>query len=344
MNTSLSPTGWQQAQLGLGVGGLGLRSARAHAEAAFVGCLAENRWVDRDVKMALFAHAGINWDNALSNQSQRSSVVDQQLLADLMQVVSETDKRRLQSVGSPRANGWLLAYPNRLLGMEFTDQAFRVECLRWLGEPLQPDCSNCGSCARPMSPRASHATRCKTGGDLIRRHNEVASVFFHICESAHMHPVREKAGLLGDAPGLRPADVFLPNVFDGRDVAIDFAVTDPLQPSYAKKLKVGESAAEYYAAQYKHAKYDKGFEGTNITFCAAVMDTFGAWCAEGEQIVKLGIQRAASRVAPHNAGQYKALCWQRISCALHRAVAKAILARLQWTGEEDDGMLDAVAF
>jgi len=284
--------GWRQAQLGLGSGGLGLRSAKDHAEAAFVGCLAGNRYVERLVKLNLFAHAGIKWDEVESNQSQRSADLDQQLLASLMEDMTDSDQRRMLSAGSIRANGWLLAYPNRLLGMEFSDQAFRVACLRWLGQSLvQTESPNCGSCDKVMSPRASHATRCKLGGDIIRRHNGMCSVFANICSSGHMNPVCEKAGILGDTPGLRPADVFLPNLLDGRDVAVDFAVTDPLQSSYAKALKVGQSAAEYYAAKYKHAKYDEGFKNTNITFCAAVVDTFGAWCVEGEQMVKLAIQR-----------------------------------------------------
>ncbi len=49
-----------------------------------------------------------------------------------------------------------------------------------------------------------------------------------------MNPQLEKSGILGDVAGLRqrPADVFLPNVFDGRPCAVDFAVTDPLQKKY----------------------------------------------------------------------------------------------------------------
>ena len=159
-----------------------------------------------------------------------------------------------------------------------------------------------------------------------------------------MNPVLEKSGLLGDVPGQRPADVFLPNVFDGRACAVDFAVTDPLQPKYEALLREDESAAEYYAAKVKHAKYDSGFMHIDIIFCAAVAETFGGWSAEGEKLLKLVIQRATNRVAPHNSGSYKALCWQRFSFALQRANAKAILARLPLAGEEEDGVLDSVAW
>ena len=63
----------------------------------------------------------------------------------------------------------------------------------------------------------------------------------------------------------------------------------------------------------------------------------------GGKIVKLVIQRAASRVAPHNAGSFKAMCWQRFSCVLQRANAKAVLERIQFSVEEEDGVLDAIA-
>ena len=39
LQTSLALAAWQQAQLGVRLGGLALRSVEAHAEAAFVGCL-----------------------------------------------------------------------------------------------------------------------------------------------------------------------------------------------------------------------------------------------------------------------------------------------------------------
>ena len=55
LHTSLPVAAWQQAQLGVRLGGLGLRSVEAHAEAAFVACLESNKWVSEQIKLELFA-------------------------------------------------------------------------------------------------------------------------------------------------------------------------------------------------------------------------------------------------------------------------------------------------
>jgi hypothetical protein len=153
--------------------------------------------------------------------------------------------------------------------------------------------------------------------------------------------VLEKAGLLDDEPARRPGDVFLPSVYNGRACAVDFAVTCLMQNKY-RMLDEDVSVADVYARDVKHGTYDAGFEGTDIQFCAAVVDTFGGWSTEGEELLTLVIGRAACRVAPHNAGQFRAVCWQRLSCSLQRANAQAVLARLQPTEEEADGMWDAL--
>ena len=160
---------------------------------------------------------------------------------------------------------------------------------------------------------------------------------------ACMAPVLEKKGLLVDYPGQRPADVYFPNVYNGRGVAADVAVTDPLRDVYAH-LSAEDSPADAYATDQKHAKYDAGFMGSDDIFCPVVFETFGGLSSEGAALLKTVIARAASRVAPHCVGLFKALCWQRVSCCLQRAVAKAILSRLPKCYEEMTGAYDRVAY
>jgi hypothetical protein len=136
LKTSLSDDGWMQAQLGLAHGGFGLRSVVQHAQAAFVGCLAANRYIEQDVKQAVLQQAGIVWDGAADNQSKRSAALDHTLLDVLLSVSSVPERRRLRAVQRRHANAWLLAFPQPGLGCEFSDAEFRVTCLRWLGQPL----------------------------------------------------------------------------------------------------------------------------------------------------------------------------------------------------------------
>jgi len=72
-----------------------------------------------------------------------------------------------------------------------------------------------------------------------------------MASNACLNPIREKKGLLGDQPGLRPADVFLPDLW-GYPVAVAFAVTCQLQQRYKNTTEPAES----YAITQKHKKYD----------------------------------------------------------------------------------------
>jgi hypothetical protein len=346
LHTSLSSAAWKQAQLGVGFGGLGLRSVEAHAESAFVGCLESNQWVSEQVKGDLFRQAGLTYDGAALNQSKRSAALDKALLEELMDASSPIDRRRLVAVGRKRASAWLLAAPRRILGCELSEQQFWVAILRRLGEPLthtEEKHRRCGKCDKQMSPRATHATRCLRCGDITRRHHGMRDLLHKFGSLACMAPVLEKKGLLVDYPGQRPADVYFPNVYNGRGVAADVAVTDPLRDVYAH-LAAEDSPADAYATDQKHAKYDAGFMGSDDIFCPVVFETFGGLSSEGAALLKTVIARAASRVAPHCVGLFKALCWQRVSCCLQRAVAKAILSRLPKCYEEMTGAYDRVAY
>ena len=51
-----------------------------------------------------------------------------------------------------------------------------------------------------------------------------------------------------------------------------------------------------YAKTVKHADYDSGFKGTNILFCAAVVDSFGCWSTEGLDVISEIINRGSKRL------------------------------------------------
>src|ERR1700679_1762591 len=126
-------------------------------------------------------------------------------------------------------------------------------------------------CTTNLTPKASHTVKCRESGDMISRHNAIRDIIANLASTACLAPIREKAGLLGDVPGQRPADIFIPNMFNNTPCAIDVAVTS--------------TNAEIYARDIKHKKYDDGFKGTGIEFIAAVVDTFGQWSEEGHTIL-----------------------------------------------------------
>jgi hypothetical protein len=156
---------------------------------------------------------------------------------------------------------------------------------------------------------------------MISRHNALRDVVYKLASTACLAPVLEKSGILGDAPGRRPGDVFIPN-WNSSGLAIDIAVTCPLQDKY----KNHPHPAESYAQDVKHADYDNGFLNTNITFCAAVVDSFGFWSDEGVSILDEIIHRGAKRLITEPS-RYIATAWQQLACTLQIHNAGMIISR-----------------
>jgi hypothetical protein len=226
----------------------------------------------------------------------------------------------LQSCKAPHALAWLHAPPCRAQGLFFSDAQFRTTCLLWLGEDVTHD-SLCLACTFKQSPKASHSTRCRHGPGMICRHNALRDVVYKLATTACLAPILEKSGILGDAPGRRPGDVFIPN-WNNSSLAIDIAITCPLKDKY----KNHPHPAECYAQEVKHADYDKGFMNTNIVFCAAVVDSFGFWSEEGLSVITEIINRGAKRLIT-DPPRYIATAWQQLACTLQIHNSGMIISR-----------------
>ena len=81
-------------------------------------------------------------------------------------------------------------------------------------------------------------------------------------------------------------------MYNNTPTAVDFAVTCPYQNRYNNS----DDPANTYATEQKHKKYDSGFVGTEVQFCAAVVDTFGQWSDEGLDLISDVVNRAAKRL------------------------------------------------
>src|SRR5690606_26638973 len=120
-----------------------------------------------------------------------------------------------------------------------------------------------------------------------------------------------------DVPGKRPADILISRLHNGLPTAIDIAVQE--------RFSSTDNPAEKYALETKHHKYDEGFNGTNIEFCAAVVETFGN--KEGEEVRGEIIRRAAKRQSTEP-GPFISVYWQKLSSFLQIMNARATLSRI----------------
>ena len=73
-----------------------------------------------------------------------------------------------------------------------------------------------------------------------------------------------------------------------RPFAVDFAVTSPLQPKFISgAAKETGFAAERYCEDVKEMKYEADFEQQDIEFKPIVLETFGAVCRKGLDLICL---------------------------------------------------------
>jgi hypothetical protein len=168
-----------------------------------------------------------------------------------------------------------------------------------------------------------HATCCTKSGDRIIRHNALRNLVERIASDGLLAPVLEKQGILGPTTGRRPGDVTIPTWADGEGLAIDVAVTSPLQKASVSLFE----PCEEYAASQKHGKYDKDFQGTRYSFAAMVWESLGAINVEGEDVLRQIFSFAAKRLH-REFSSYCGRAWAQLSCCLQRSVSQSIMMRI----------------
>ena len=141
-----SDAAWQQAQLSLSRGGLGLRSLAHHASAAFISSLSSSGLAPDSsqhlsdavgmINRLVPAEDSIKFEDFLSSaisQGKISEKLDNQLLSSLMEASTVENKARLLSVSSPHAASWLSMPPCERQGLHLEPSQFQVAVKWWLG-------------------------------------------------------------------------------------------------------------------------------------------------------------------------------------------------------------------
>jgi hypothetical protein len=262
------------------------------------------------------------------SQRRLSEVLETaQFEALLAAAPSRADRVRLRAVAQPGAGAFLCALPGP--GTSFSGAEFLVAVRLRLGLPLFAADDMCRFCGAPLDAGGYHALTCRRGGFITRRHSAFRDAVFELAARGALAPRKEVGGIFRDGRGgERPADVLVPGC---PTLVIDVAVTHPGQPAYAADAsESGLAAAERYAADVKGARFAAAVVDTavwgSVRFVPAVAEVFGGLCAAGRDLLRYLSRALAARTGEHPAvaAQYAA---QRISVALQRGNARAILAR-----------------
>eukprot|EP00731_Ephydatia_muelleri_P018161 Em0011g201a len=126
--------------------------------------------------------------DAPPRQRNLSSKIEDHQLRMLFDLASSPAQRaRLLSVSSPHASAWLSVMPTPQLNLHLEPPEFQVALKWWLGMDTSQNacCAFCPSHA--LDPLGHHALTCKSGGDLIVRHNALRDTFLHGILQAGMY-------------------------------------------------------------------------------------------------------------------------------------------------------------
>ena len=165
---------WNQAQLSLSRGGLGLRSLMFHAPAAYIASVCSSGYGHLSLTHLTYAVEMFNECVApadkISLDSITSSNVKQKMLSSklddfqfqgLFNMSSVADRARLLSISAPHYSSWLSVVPSEGLGLHFEPNQYNVALKWWLG--LDTSCgSSCFLCPDSiLDPLGHHASTCK---------------------------------------------------------------------------------------------------------------------------------------------------------------------------------------
>jgi len=139
-----------------------------------------------------------------------------------------------------------------------------------------------------------------------------------------MAPLKEPAGITKGKE--RPADILVPNFQLGKDLVVDIAVTDSLQPKYLTKVLAGDSPAELYATEVKENKHKSVVNDQGLDYAPFVMETTGALNHKACQIVSVTAGKIAQRFGTDPVQECHSI-FRRLAVVLQRNNAAMIHSR-----------------
>ncbi len=366
----LDDGGWARAQLSARLGGLGLRSAARHAEAAYLSSLASAMDLAARIDEAFDADSiGVDVTPALQRLNEKlppdkrvdvltaeapgqrslsESIDSAQLESWLLSPDTPRHmKAPLRLISQDGAGAWLHATPTREDDTEMAGELFKVAVKRRVRVHVLEREVACPCCGAAMDIWGDHALVCPCKGDRTLRHNALRNLAYLIASIAGLRPEKEKPGLLPPRPNSeqlrgedagagrrRPADVWIPQWHSGTPAAWDFAVTSALQSGSLQEAAAEPSAAAASYEQHKRTHLDTAAQcrQQGLEFVPVVAEAHSGTWGPTARAVWHSLAKSWASAAGLELSFTSAKLAQRMSTTLRRANARAILRRLPAAG------------
>jgi len=247
--------------------------------------------------------------------------------ARLFQRGTARDKVRRIAQDGPVASAWLTAAPSRSLGTSLSEIDFRSLCRFWLGIPLLAEAAGtkvhrCPACNEPCDSYGDHFVNCRHNG-MTRRHNSVRDEWARILLAAHV-PYRTEVV----ASALkRPADILLIGWDHGRDVAIDFTVTNPLSADCYPLTYEGAKRHLSHAERDEVTKEGPLCASAGWAFAPCALSPWGAMGPSARDLLAAVTKRAVSDLPLDSQSARAVELRQGLSLSLARDIARQLSLR-----------------
>ena len=224
---SFSHEDWSLASLSTKSGGLGLRQASSHCDAAFLASIQNTEGLCRkldpsytlqlDLPSSEAALAMADFNTAVlpedqltpsaegRSQKELSRRRDAKTLTDIKAAAARSSTARrahLELTSAERAGSWLHNRPSPNTATHMDPLLFRESILTWLRMPVFDEDGVCPLCDGVLDKYGDHCLVCPCGGDRTRRHNMLRNYVYHYARSAGLNPELEKPGLLQPRPAV----------------------------------------------------------------------------------------------------------------------------------------------
>eukprot|EP00923_Selenidium_pygospionis_P017780 GHVN01031242.1.p1 GENE.GHVN01031242.1~~GHVN01031242.1.p1 ORF type:complete len:519 (+),score=81.03 GHVN01031242.1:1174-2730(+) len=279
--------------------------------------------------------------SARVTHTQQKRERDKRVLSEGVEGLSKESQRAVQRAIDGRTSHWLTATPISAHHFDLAPIEFRDAIALRYKLPLTnlPDvCDGCGAACD-----VDHLLNCKTGGLVVRRHNEIRDALGDLLsKAAGRQVVREPEVVKGcDRQQGLVADLAVRGVFQPQAEALfDICVVDTDAQSHVRKTPA-EVLAE--AAKKKHDKYDEEVKKRRGKFVPFAVSVDGMLDKESDEVLKALSRRLSVRWQVRYS---MCVSWvrTRLSFALIRATNQCIRAsRKPWRSlGTDDGA--AVAY
>ncbi len=155
----------------------------------------------------------------------------------------------------------------------------------WLGIPVCKDNVRCRFCHVNMDKYGAHATTCKYGTNIVRRHNRIRNYLYRkMREAGYVCQLEKKK--LDAADGKKPADIYVESLLDNEPTAVDISVTSSVQKVIINKKNKKVYDAADHQVKIKMKKYEDFIARNEIKYVPFVCETFGGLSAAARKILR----------------------------------------------------------